>query len=92
MSAAGWRMPAAVTGGGLVLALNAGTPFAQLLRQCRFERDHPGSEFTPAPVGGLLLAWVPFGSGGVQFSGKNLQELLDAAEAFFREAAEPDTG
>lgn len=90
MSAAGWRLPAAVTGG--LVALNAGTPFAQLQRQCRFERDHPGSEFTPSPVGGQLLAWVPYESGGVQFSGETLKELLDAAEAFFAEAAEPDTG
>lgn len=91
MTAAGWRLPAAVTG-GLVLALNARTPFPQLLRQRAFERAHPGSEFTPSPVGGLLLAWVPYGSCGVQFSGSTLQELLDDAEAFFREAAEPDTG
>jgi hypothetical protein len=84
-------MPAAVTG-GLILTLNGAAPFTQLLRQCRFERDHPGSEFTHAPVGGLLLAWVPYGSGGVQFSGESLKELLDAAEEFFRETAEPDTG
>jgi hypothetical protein len=73
-----------VTGGGM---------YGQARRQAAFERAHPGSEFTPHPVGGLLLAWVPFGhdKSGVQFSGRTLRELLDNAEEFFRDA-EHDTG
>jgi hypothetical protein len=66
-----------------------GGQYGQALRQAAFEREHPGTEFTHRPVGGLLLAWVPFGSGGVQFSGRSLRELLDEAEKFFREAG-PD--
>lgn len=90
MSRAGWQLPAVVARGGL--ALISAAPITQILRQRAFEDTHPGSEFTPAPVGGMLIAWVPYGSGGVQFSGETLKELLDEAEAFFREAAEPDTG
>lgn len=89
MSAAGWRMAAYVTGDPLDPPA-ARPSFVQLLRQLRFEHAHPGSEFTPVPVGGLLLAWVPSGSGGVQFSGATLKELLDAAEKHF--AADADTG
>jgi hypothetical protein len=90
VSAAGWRMPAAVTRGGL--AVISAASVEQISRQREFTEAHPGSEFTPAPVGGLLLAWVPFGSGGVQFSGKTLEELLDAAEAFFRDPAQDPGG
>lgn len=70
-----------------------GGQYGQARRRAAFERAHPGSEFTPLPVGGLLLAWVPFGSdkSGVQFSGRSLRELLDEAERFFREAGQ-DTG
>lgn len=83
-------MSAYVTGGDPLDPPAAAPPVVQLLRQLRFEHAHPGSEFTPAPVGGLLLAWVPSGTGGVQFSGETLKELLDAAEKHF--AATPDTG
>ena len=71
------------------LLMLPGGLYGQARRQAAFERAHPGAEFTPHPVGGLLLAWVPFGSGGVQFSGRCLRELLDAAEEFFAEAG-PD--
>jgi hypothetical protein len=90
VSAAGWRLTAIVARGGL--AVISAAPIVQIQRQRAFEQAHPGSEFTPAPVGGQLLAWVPYGSGGVQFSGETLKELLDAAEEFFAEAAGPDTG
>jgi hypothetical protein len=90
VSAAGWRLAPYITGSDPLAPPPDRAPFVQLLRQRAFERAHPGSEFTPAPVGGLLLAWVPSGTGGVQFSGKTLKELLDAAEEFF--AADADTG
>lgn len=63
----------------------------QQSRREAFSRAHPGAEFPPGRVGGLLLAWVPFGSGGVQFSGRTETELLDDAEQFFRDA-ELDSG
>lgn len=66
----------------------------QILRQRAFERAHPHSDFPDWPVGGKLLAWVPCGSGGVQFSGTTLENLLDQAEEFFEatESDELDTG
>lgn len=60
----------------------------QKSRREAFSDDHPGAEFPAIRVGGLLLAWVPFESGGVQFSGRTEGELLDDAEEFFREAEE----
>lgn len=78
--------------GGLTLISEA--PMDQIRRRTVFRRAHPDAEFTPSPVGGKLLAWVPVGSGGVQFSGTTLENLLDQAEEFF-EATEgdgPDTG
>jgi hypothetical protein len=59
----------------------------QLVRAAEFRQEHPGTTFTP--VSGLILAWVPFCSGGVQFSGRSLETALDAAEEFFSEAG-PD--
>lgn len=78
------------------LALVSGAPVAQLCRRRTFRREHPGSEFPDAPVGGRLLAWVPDGPGdarfsGVQFSGESLEKLLDQAEKFFGDD-EPDSG
>jgi hypothetical protein len=65
----------------------------QEARLAAFMQEHPGTEMPPGRVWGMLLAWVPLGSdkSGVQFSGRTLRELLDDAEAFFREA-EQDPG
>jgi hypothetical protein len=76
------------------LRLVSGAPFDQIRRQRAFERAHPDAVFSDTPVGGRLLAWVPFGSGGAQFSGESLEKLLDQAEEFFdgTEGDESDTG